>query len=339
MDLHEQTTEAPEVEPSARVLVGDAAQSLRTLSNHSAHCAITDPPYGLTSGLDVQELATAWSKGETFLSTEPVYAGTVWDNSVPGYELWSEVHRFLHPGRSVLADAASRTMGLTSLAMELAGFEVRDLIHWTYATGQIRTQDLSSQHERTYGVPCPELEGLRSTLRPGHEPIVVARKALASTTVLDSELEQHTGAIRHGSQLLSNVWHTHDLGCTPRQCVCGADCSNTCITHIYPGATVTSSSLYCAKPSRSERPETSEGVYHDTVKPLSLMRTLVRAFTKSGQTVLDPFLGSGTTAEAALLEQRQVIGCERDTTYVELIRQRLIRIGASEEPMSGDPSE
>lgn len=79
---------------------------------------------------------------------------------------------------------------------------------------------------------------------------------------------------------------------------------------------------YEAKAPTSERPSV-DGVQHPTVKPLDLMRWLVRLVTPAGGTVLEPFAGSGTTLEAALLEGFSVIGIEREADYLPLIMQRV----------------
>ncbi|MGH3500578.1 MAG: DNA methyltransferase [Nocardioidaceae bacterium] len=70
---------------------------------------------------------------------------------------------------------------------------------------------------------------------------------------------------------------------------------------------------------------TTDGITHPTVKPLALMRWLVRLVTPPGGTVLDPFTGTGTTLEAALLEGFHAIGIERDPSYVRLAAARLNR--------------
>jgi DNA modification methylase len=62
---------------------------------------------------------------------------------------------------------------------------------------------------------------------------------------------------------------------------------------------------------------------HPTVKPIQLMRWLVRLVTPPGETVLDPFLGSGTTGVAALMEGRGFIGVEREAAYLAIARHRL----------------
>jgi len=79
---------------------------------------------------------------------------------------------------------------------------------------------------------------------------------------------------------------------------------------------------YEAKAPGHERPRDGDTA-HPTVKPLDLMRWLVRLVTPPGGTVLDPFLGSGTTAEACIVEGFQCIGIERDETYLPLIVARL----------------
>lgn len=71
----------------------------------------------------------------------------------------------------------------------------------------------------------------------------------------------------------------------------------------------------------------SSVIAHNTVKPLSLMRFLVRLLTLPGDRILEPFAGSGSTVEAAVYEGRQVIGVERDLTSIDLCRYRLRRQG------------
>jgi len=108
--------------------------------------------------------------------------------------------------------------------------------------------------------------------------------------------------------------------------------------------------FYCAKASKSERnagleglperresdrekddgvggdnPRTNEAKqnFHPTVKPLALMRYLVKLVTPPSGTVLDPFLGSGSTAVAAILEGFEWIGCEMTEDYFLIIEARV----------------
>jgi site-specific DNA-methyltransferase (adenine-specific) len=79
---------------------------------------------------------------------------------------------------------------------------------------------------------------------------------------------------------------------------------------------------YEAKAPTAERPRHGE-VAHPTVKPLDLMRWLVRLVTPPGGVVLEPFAGSGTTAEACVIEGFRCIAIEREAAYLPLIVARL----------------
>lgn len=83
--------------------------------------------------------------------------------------------------------------------------------------------------------------------------------------------------------------------------------------------------FYCAKPSKAEKGDTS----HVTVKPVALMRYLVKLVTPAGGLVLDPFGGSGTTGVAAAEDGFRCILMERDPEYAEDIRRRVARFNGS----------
>lgn len=78
--------------------------------------------------------------------------------------------------------------------------------------------------------------------------------------------------------------------------------------------------FYCAKTTTDER---GEGNNHPTVKPVALMRWLVRLITPPGGTVLDPFMGSGSTLIAADAEQFHAIGCELSPDYAAIAERRI----------------
>jgi DNA modification methylase len=65
---------------------------------------------------------------------------------------------------------------------------------------------------------------------------------------------------------------------------------------------------------------------HPTVKPVELMRWLVRLVTPVGGVVLDPFLGSGTTGMACRYENRRFIGIEREADYIAIAERRIAAI-------------
>jgi len=195
-------------------------------------------------------------------------------------------------------------------------------------------------------------QGWGTALKPAFEPIVVARKPLVGT-VAANVLTHGTGALnidecRVGDGLDPGRWPTNVVldelqaaeldeqsgerppggsisGAGPRENeVYGVDnkprgdwaaCGD-------PGGA--SRFFYVAKADQSERVRVN-GVAHPTVKPLALMRWLVRLVTPPGGTVLEPFAGSGTTVEACLLEGVRCIAIEREADYLPLIESRLAR--------------
>ena len=90
---------------------------------------------------------------------------------------------------------------------------------------------------------------------------------------------------------------------------------------IYPGEDGSAARFfYCAKASKKDR---GEGNAHPTVKPTELMRYLLRLVTPPGGVVLDPFMGSGSTGKAAMLEGFRFIGCELSPEYAEIAKRRI----------------
>jgi site-specific DNA-methyltransferase (adenine-specific) len=87
--------------------------------------------------------------------------------------------------------------------------------------------------------------------------------------------------------------------------------------------------FYCAKADSGDRADSR----HPTIKPVDLMRWLVRLITPPGGTVLDPFAGSGTTGEAAMLEGMGAILIEQDAQHVADIRHRQARWSGADLPL------
>ena len=75
-----------------------------------------------------------------------------------------------------------------------------------------------------------------------------------------------------------------------------------------------------SKPTKKEKVDNN---FHFTVKPVALIEHLIRLFTQPGQTVIDPFLGSGTTALAAINTSRSCIGIEIEPQYFAIAQERI----------------
>ena len=187
-------------------------------------------------------------------------------------------------------------------------------------------------------------QGWGTALKPAQEPAVLARKPIDSdcSSIAENVLKWGTGAINIDAARFAygddcNFGNTdeldHEIGRWP--------------ANVYQ----------CKKPARSEkeqgldhltgktgaeatqRKEGSDGLnspragagrtaehvknFHPTVKPIKLMRWLCRLLTPQGGTVLDPFLGSGTTAVSAILEGFNAVGCEMTEDYYPIIQGRV----------------
>jgi site-specific DNA-methyltransferase (adenine-specific) len=150
--------------------------------------------------------------------------------------------------------------------------------------------------------------GWGTTLKPALEPITVARKPLGGT-VAENVLRHGTGAINVDGCRVGD-----SNGRWPANLI--HDGSDAPCELLNDAARF----FYCAKASKADRG--AENV-HPTVKPTDLMRYLCRLVTPPAGVVLDPFMGSGSTGKAAVLEGFRFIGIEREAEYLEIARGRI----------------
>ena len=374
---------------------GDCIETMNAMPPESVDAIVTDPPYGLG------------------------FMGKKWDGLPPSLE-WAEAcYRVLKPGGHIAAFGGTRTWHRLAVAIEDAGFEMRDSLAWLYGSGFPKSHDVSKgidklagaerevvgpyvrlgdskpyavnssasveiKNARTMGdITAPatpeaaQWDGWGTALKPAFEPIVLARKPLAEKTVARNVLAHGTGAINvdacriagestrrtntaemgyHGGNLASTYQTGSDAGRWPANVLLdhhaaawvdeqsGVSVSKRAERGAGKGATATygewgtlddttrghddqggaSRFFYTAKAPKRERPNV-DGVQHPTVKPLAIMRWLIRLVTPPGGVVLDPFAGSGTTIEAALIEGFDPVGIEMEADYLPLIQHRIDR--------------
>ncbi|WLJ70331.1 DNA methyltransferase [Klebsiella phage Kpn BU9] len=113
------------------------------LADNSIDAVVTDPPYGLSKQPDMNEVLRHWLNGDDYVHTGGGFMGKTWDSFVPGPSVWKEVFRVLKPGGHLLAFFGTRTYDLGTLAIRLAGFEIRDQIDWVYGSGFPKSLDVS----------------------------------------------------------------------------------------------------------------------------------------------------------------------------------------------------
>jgi DNA modification methylase len=332
-----------------RLINADCLEALKALPDCSIDAVVTDPPYGLNAmkSKDVAECLAAWASGETWEPRGRGFMGKSWDAWVPPPELWREVHRVLKHGGHALVFAGSRTQDLMSVALRLAGFEVRDTVQWLYGNGFPKSLDVSKALKDHH--QAREWEGWGTALKPAYEPAILVRKELDGT-VANNVLEHGVGGLnidgcRFGeppppfkglkprtrgfvgikSAELIPARPPSPLGRYPSNVLLDEPASAA----LTEQASDVSRFFYTSKPSKREREaglDATDGQranVHPTVKPIDLMRYLCRLITPPNGTVLDPFMGSGSTGCAAALEGFDFVGIEREAEYFETAQRRI----------------
>ena len=210
---------------------GDCLEVLREIPDNSVDAVVTDPPYGLSAPPLMSEVLQAWLHGEQYEHTSSGFMGADWDSFVPGPRVWREVFRVLKPGGHAVVFAGTRTVDLMGIAVRLAGFELRDCIHWTYWSGFPKSLDVSKAIDKMHGaerevvgvatgggfcagtianrnsqegppkITAPATQdaqrwaGYGTGIKPAVEPALLVRKPIAASSIAANVLEWGTGAL------------------------------------------------------------------------------------------------------------------------------------------------
>jgi site-specific DNA-methyltransferase (adenine-specific) len=407
-----------------KIINADCIEAMKEMANDSVDAIVTDPPYELG------------------------FMGKKWDNTGIAFnvEVWKQALRVLKPGGHLLAFSGSRTYHRMAVAIEDAGFDIRDQIMWIYGSGFPKSLDVSKAFDKTAGVErkivgtkmggtpntglyeaglgvnegkyisetapataaAKQWEGWGTALKPAHEPIVLARKPLIGT-VATNVMNYGTGALNidasrvgraegdnsaagnrtatFGTQETesggdgSGGWEQNAGGRWPANVIHdGSDevvalfpdtgkstggrigkKAMGSVTNVpageyeagdpgYGDSGSAARFFYCAKASKRDRNEGLDGFetkqtlgggglttvgdkygsikakaqnHHPTVKPTELMRYLCKLITPPNGIVLDPFMGSGSTGKAAVMEGFEFIGIDQSSEYCEIAKARI----------------
>lgn len=182
-------------------------------------------------------------------------------------------------------------------------------------------------------------QGWGTALKPAYEPILLFRKPLSAGTVAENVLKHGTGALNIDGCRVGSTVETlpksrsyapgqiqpGGKGCTQPTGAAPAGRWPTNLIHDGSEEPVqmfgdAARFFYCAKASKKDRGEAN---IHPTVKPTDLMRYLCRLITPPDGVILDPFMGSGSTGKAAMLEGFRFIGIEQSPEYFAIARARI----------------
>ena len=271
-----------------------------------------------------------------------------------GFEIRDSLHWIYGSGFPKSLDVSKAIDKAAGAEREVVGVSPYASLRGGNTGGEFRQRTSSfDRDDRGTNITAPatdsakEWAGYGTALKPAHEPIVLARKPL-SGTVASNVLQYGTGALNvdgcrvrtsdtlsrnngarpNGGTYNSGEWQPGTFGTGDQ--AGGRWPANVLLDDVAAEMLDEQSRFfpvfrYTAKADANERPLVVNGVRHPTVKPLDLMRWLVRLVTPAGGTVLEPFAGSGTTVEACLLEGFGCVAIEREVDYLPLIRQRIDR--------------
>ena len=380
---------------------GDCIEVMQRLIDDGVQVdsVVTDPPYHLTSiverfGKEGSAPAQEGTDG-AFARASKGFLGKEWDGGDIAFrqETWELAYKLLKPGGHLLAFSASRNYHRMAVAIEDAGFEIRDQIMWIYGSGFPKSHNIGKAIDAIEKTGKSTPKALRETrmgddyeptgqkdyakgrmfssdiendnhehkvnndwkgwgtaLKPAHEPIVMARKPLLEKSIAENVLKHGTGGINiDGCRIEGEVKRPdtnpdfrdqgekskeaiginklsfgqvkdakrkyiekeeNDLGRFPANVMHGG--LNTEWARYF----------YCPKVSQEERNNADKNT-HPTVKPQELMKYLCKLVTPKGGTVLDPFMGSGSTGMAAKDEGFDFIGIEKEEEYFEIAQSRI----------------
>lgn len=348
---------------------GDCLELMKNIPSNSIDSIVTDPPYELN------------------------FMGKGWDNAGVSFnkDTWKRCFEVLKEGGYLLAFGGSRTFHRIAVAIEDAGFEIRDCIMWIYGSGFPKSMNIGLAIDKKKGVATNQWNGWGTCLKPAFEPIIVARKPFKGSLV-DNVLEYGVGGLNIDECRVENTTaDTYDLEKRQISKATGSDNdghfldqlhnqdtkhgvteqgrfpANLILTYDetdfeevcggFPSEKGNSASryFYCAKASKKDRDEGLDGFsqekvndgrktsidnpfqrgetprknIHPTVKPTSLMQYLVRLVTPKGGTILDPFMGSGSTIKAIAYENKErnanynFIGFEMNKEYFKIAYSRI----------------
>lgn len=297
-----------------KIIHADALLFLKKLKPQSIDMVLTDPPYFL------DKMDQNWSpsqvhsqKNQQIVASLPAGMKFSRKQGKQFYEWYfkisKELFRVLKPGGFFFSFSSPRLYHRMACAVDDAGFELRDCFIWLYTQNQakamslhhfINKKPLSSREKSRLN---KTLKGWKTPqVKSCYEPIAMAQKPLDKTYLKNF--------VQHGVSLINTQ---------VKQGVLQNMFASNVVTHQYMSPKLDEVFL-AEKPKKNEKGWFN---HHKTVKPLSVCRYLISLAAQKGSVVLDPFIGSGTTAVACRELGRNFIGVELHQQYIDIALKRL----------------
>ncbi len=303
----------------------------------SVDALITDPPYGIG------------------------FQNHAWDKALPDPQIWTDTLRVLKPGAFGLVFSSVRLMHRLMVAIEDAGFDIKDVIFWSYLNGMPKSRDVSLSIDKELGLESKVVgsyryvQGYRAATRKkdgaeNYRVPVKRNEAKKKRRAVSRMGQRYRGAglgikpayepiiliqkpkargltvaqniLKYGTGAL-NLEETR-IPLAPDEAPVGHNphpLGRVCANHLRTDPWQDGYDKFFMVPKVRQHKDDFNS--HPTLKPVALMEHLVKLISFEGQIVLDPFAGSGSTGMAALQRRRQFVGYEKDATYYKIMNKRL----------------
>lgn len=264
------------------------------------------PTAVLMQGDSAQKLKSILTNSVSAIICDPPYGIDFgeheWDLGIPGFAIWRECFRVLKPGGYMVAFGSPRTSHKLTTLLEEIGFIICGRLVWTYPNGTPACQKIDDKRH--------------ARVKPAHEDIILVMKPIAAKTIKAHREKFGNGGLRVKNTLgddangMSSSVLSYNKA-TPSE-------RNLGVEHLPVRRLIERD-----ESGRSLYKESKHPNYHPCVKPVQLLAHLSLMLAEPGDTILDPFMGSGSGGLAAIWRGFNYIGIERDPGYFNVAKERI----------------
>ena len=309
-------------------IFNQSCYGLNGIENDTVDALITDPPYGIS------------------------YQGHYWDKDLPDPQIWSDTLRVLKPGAFGLVFSSVRLMHRLMVSLEDAGFLIKDVLFWVFLNGMPKSRDMALEIDKELKVEskvigeynyvqgykkggadsytnaskklrkegaseiAQQYKGAGLGIKPSYEPIILIQKPIeAKASVAQNILKHGTGALNLEETRIPYADGEGKVGHNPHPV--GRVTPNILRTDFLEDGY---DKFFVVPKVRQHKDDFND---HPTLKPVELMQHLIKLVSFQGQTILDPFMGSGSTGVAAMDLKRKFIGFELEEKYFHISQRRI----------------
>ncbi len=312
----------------AYTIYNESCLGLSHVADNSIDCLATDPPYGIG------------------------YHNMDWDKALPPADTWADCLRVLKPGAFGCVFSSVRLMHRMMVAVEDAGFVIKDVLFWAYLNGMPKSRNVALDIDKELGVESEVVgaykyvqgykkggaenyfanapkkvlspvskqgktyNGAGNGIKPVYEPIILVQKPLEKgLSVAKNILKHGVGALNLEHTRIPYAENDSKVGHNPHPK--GRVCGNIIRTEPFEDGY---DKFFLVPKVRQNKDDFNT---HPTLKPVPIMDHIITLTSFEGHTVLDPFMGSGSTGVSALGLKRDFVGYELSKHYYDIAQKRL----------------